>query len=544
MDVVFRFLGLMKGQLLAALLGVLVSVIASLSSIGLMATSGWFITAMGVAGFTGAVLNIFIPSAMIRMFALLRTVLRYFDRLFSHDATFKIISVFRLDLFTKAIDLKTQDVAIFKSSDLERRLRSDVDKLELAYLKQFMPIVCAFIVSVIVCSWFLSYDIYIALSMLTIIFLAGILIPIIISLYVKKDVIAISEKANNLNDKASDLTFGLFDLTLMDKTQIFADKFKQEAEVLARSHARLNFAEGLNTAFLQAFTMLIVIAILLIGTPLFMQSKLASNDLIMLAITSMAMFEVITPLSAAFLNLAAVKISAKRVFDLVDNKAKEENEGLELLKDKLTTIEFKDVDFAYQGCIKNTLSKVNLKFECNKNYIIKGRSGIGKSTIISLISAIYEPSKGQILANNIDYSNLNKDNLREHLSVATQDLSLFSGNIKNIFTAISPKISDDEIYELLKIVELDEFVKSLPDKLLQFTGNTGILLSGGQARRLCLARALCKKSDFLLLDEPSEGLDLNLEQRIINRILNLRKGIIMITHKDAGLELVDEIIKL
>ena len=544
MDVVFRFLGLMKGQLLAALLGVLVSVIASLSSIGLMATSGWFITAMGVAGFTGAVLNIFIPSAMIRMFALLRTVLRYFDRLFSHDATFKIISVFRLDLFTKAIDLKTQDVAIFKSSDLERRLRSDVDKLELAYLKQFMPIVCAFIVSVIVCSWFLSYDIYIALSMLTIIFLAGILIPIIISLYVKKDVIAISEKANNLNDKASDLTFGLFDLTLMDKTQIFADKFKQEAEVLARSHARLNFAEGLNTAFLQAFTMLIVIAILLIGTPLFMQSKLAANDLIMLAITSMAMFEVITPLSAAFLNLAAVKISAKRVFDLVDNKATEENEGLELLKDKLTTIEFKDVDFAYQGCIKNTLSKVNLKFECNKNYIIKGRSGIGKSTIISLISAIYEPSKGQILANNIDYSNLNKDNLREHLSVATQDLSLFSGNIKNIFTAISPKISDDEIYELLKIVELDEFVKSLPDKLLQFTGNTGILLSGGQARRLCLARALCKKSDFLLLDEPSEGLDLNLEQRIINRILNLRKGIIMITHKDAGLELVDEIIKL
>lgn len=544
MDVVFRFLGLMKGQLLAALLGVLVSVIASLSSIGLMATSGWFITAMGVAGFTGAVLNIFIPSAMIRMFALLRTVLRYFDRLFSHDATFKIISVFRLDLFTKAIDLKTQDVAIFKSSDLERRLRSDVDKLELAYLKQFMPIVCAFIVSVIVCSWFLSYDIYIALSMLTIIFLAGILIPIIISLYVKKDVIAISEKANNLNDKASDLTFGLFDLTLMDKTQIFADKFKQEAEVLARSHARLNFAEGLNTAFLQAFTMLIVIAILLIGTPLFMQSKLAANDLIMLAITSMAMFEVITPLSAAFLNLAAVKISAKRVFDLVDNKAKEENEGLDVLKDKLTTIEFKDVDFAYQGCIKNTLSKVNLKFECNKNYIIKGRSGIGKSTIISLISAIYEPSKGQILANNIDYSNLNKDNLREHLSVATQDLSLFSGNIKNIFTAISPKISDDEIYELLKIVELDEFVKLLPDKLLQFTGNTGILLSGGQARRLCLARALCKKSDFLLLDEPSEGLDLNLEQRIINRILNLRKGIIMITHKDAGLDLVDEIIKL
>lgn len=544
MDVVFRFLGLMKGQLLAALLGVLVSVIASLSSIGLMATSGWFITAMGVAGFTGAMLNIFIPSAMIRMFALLRTVLRYFDRLFSHDATFKIISVFRLDLFTKAIDLKTQDVAIFKSSDLERRLRSDVDKLELAYLKQFMPIVCAFIVSVIVCSWFLSYDIYIALSMLTIIFLAGILIPIIISLYVKKDVIAISEKANNLNDKASDLTFGLFDLTLMDKTQIFADKFKQDAEVLARSHARLNFAEGLNTAFLQAFTMLIVIAILLIGTPLFMQSKLAANDLIMLAITSMAMFEVITPLSAAFLNLAAVKISAKRVFDLVDNKAKEENEGLDVLKDKLTTIEFKDVDFAYQGCIKNTLSKVNLKFECNKNYIIKGRSGIGKSTIISLISAIYEPSKGQILANNIDYSNLNKDNLREHLSVATQDLSLFSGNIKNIFTAISPKISDDEIYELLKIVELDEFVKSLPDKLLQFTGNTGILLSGGQARRLCLARALCKKSDFLLLDEPSEGLDLNLEQRIINRILNLRKGIIMITHKDAGLDLVDEIIKL
>lgn len=544
MNVVFRFLGLMKGQLLAAFLGILVSVIASLSSIGLMATSGWFITAMGVAGFTGAVLNIFIPSAMIRMFALLRTLLRYFDRLFSHDATFKIIAAFRLDLFAKAIDLKTQDVATFKSSDLERRLRSDVDKLELAYLKQFMPIVCAFIVSVIVCSWFLSYDLTIALCMLCIIVLAGILVPILISLMVNKDVVVVSERAKNLNDKASDLTFGLFDLTLMDKTQIFAQKFKQEAEQLALSHSRLTLAEGVNIAFLQLFTMLVLVAILLIGTPLFMQDKLVANDLIMLAITSMAMFEVITPLASAFFNLSAVKIAAVRVFDLVDNKAKEENEGFALLEGKLNTIEFKNVDFAYPSCKKNTLNHINLKFEANKNYILRGRSGIGKSTIISLISAIYEPSRGQILANNIAYSSLSKESIREHLSVATQDLSLFSGSIKNIFTAIDPKITDDEIYKLLKVVELDEFVKSLPDKLMQFTGNTGILLSGGQARRLCLARALCKKSDFLLLDEPSEGLDLNLEQRIINRILNLRKGIIMITHKEAGLDLVDEIIKL
>lgn len=542
MKIIFRFLSLMKYQLLAASLGALVSIIASFSSIALMATAGWFITAMGIAGFSGVVLNIFLPSAAIRLFALIRTVLRYVDRLVSHDVTFKIISVLRLDLFTKALKLKTEYISAFKISDLERTLRTDIDKLELAYLRQFLPIVCAFIVGFCVCAWFYTYDTSLAWLLLLFIVLSGVVVPLIISYTIRNYVIKISLKEQSLNNTASDLVFGLFDLILLDKTRDYVAKFKQDSTALAKSHAKLNLAESLNNAFLQFFIMLTLLVITYFGINLYLNDKLTGSQLVMLAITSISIYEVIAPLSNAFFNLDNVKIAANHVFSLVDNKEKEPS-NLEKLNVHIQTIELKNVYFAYQPENDYIIKNLSLNFTAEKNYIIKGRSGIGKSTLINLLCGLFDVSKGAILINNKDVKTLDKSSIREHLSVATQEINLFSGSIRNIFTSVNSTINDNDIFNLLKIVELDKFVLELPHQLDQFIGNTGLLLSGGQARRLCIARALSRTSDFLLLDEPTEGLDLELENRLMRRLLNLRKGIIIITHKDACLELADEIIK-
>lgn len=542
MKIIFRFLSLMKYQLLAASLGALVSIIASFSSIALMATAGWFITAMGIAGFSGVVLNIFLPSAAIRLFALIRTVLRYVDRLVSHDVTFKIISVLRLDLFTKALKLKTEYISAFKISDLERTLRTDIDKLELAYLRQFLPIVCAFIVGFCVCAWFYTYDTSLAWLLLLFIVLSGVVVPLIISYTIRNYVIKISLKEQSLNNTASDLVFGLFDLILLDKTRDYVAKFKQDSTALAKSHAKLNLAESLNNAFLQFFIMLTLLVITYFGINLYLNDKLTGSQLVMLAITSISIYEVIAPLSNAFFNLENVKIAANHVFSLVDNKEKEPS-NLEKLNVHIQTIELKNVYFAYQPENDYIIKNLSLNFTAEKNYIIKGRSGIGKSTLINLLCGLFDVSKGAILINNKDVKTLDKSSIREHLSVATQEINLFSGSIRNIFTSVNSTINDNDIFNLLKIVELDKFILELPHQLDQFIGNTGLLLSGGQARRLCIARALSRTSDFLLLDEPTEGLDLELENRLMRRLLNLRKGIIIITHKDACLELADEIIK-
>ena len=188
-----EFIGLMKGQYKAALLGIFVSVLASLSSMALMATAGWFLTAMALAGFAGYALDIFTPSAMIRMFALLRTALRYFDRLFSHDATFKIIEVFKVRMFEKAVSLPHMQSLAFKNSDIERRMRADIDKLELAYLKEFMPFACAFIVSLCVGFFMCQYSVEMALVTLSCMAVSGVVIPVFLSYLTSSDSLKINE---------------------------------------------------------------------------------------------------------------------------------------------------------------------------------------------------------------------------------------------------------------------------------------------------------------------------------------------------------------
>lgn len=541
MKLLFRFLALMRGQLFAATVGVLTSITASASSITLMATAGWFITAMGIAGFSGVLINIFIPSALIRLMAVFRTALRYFDRLFTHDATFKIIENIRLDLFKRAVDLKYEEVSHFKTSDLERRMRGDTDNLEKAYVRQFVPIVCAFTVGFIVGLWFAYHDAGMALALVGTMVVTGVIIPFCISMAVRKHSVAVNERSRTLNNNSSDLVFGMFDLTLMNKTDAYVSRFKQDADELAKSHAKLNLAEGINGAFMQVAAMFAYMVVTIIGIEIYRAGKLSGADLVMLGIASMAVFEVVVPLSGAFLNIANVKISAQRIFSLVDNR-QQERRGQDRIEGRVTSVELRDVCFNYEGCTRNIIDHLSIEFTTDKNYLIRGHSGRGKSTLLNLISALIEPKSGSILINGIDYSRLDTGEIRRHFSTSTQDISLFSGTIRNIFTPVKPNITDDEIYALLRTVEMDEFVRHLPDGLDQFIGNTGLLLSGGQARRLCVARALCKPCDLLILDEPTEGLDSELETIVINRILNLRKGIIMISHKPAGQDLVDKII--
>ena len=133
---------------------------------------------------------------------------------------------------------------------------------------------------------------------------------------------------------------------------------------------------------------------------------------------------------------------------------------------------------------------------------------------------------------------------RERFSVALQDNALFSSSLFDIFKMVKTDVTEQEIMEVLKKVELDDFVKTLPNGFNEWLGNTGMAVSGGQAKRLSLARALLIDSDFLILDEVAEGLDVKQEKRIIDNILTSRKGVIIITHKQAGLDLCDKIIEL
>lgn len=624
-----RFVGLIKKEMYGAIFGILMSFLATVSSIGLMASATWFLSAMAVYGFYDIVLNIFVPSALIRLLAVSRTLLRYGERYYTHDATFRLIAYLRVFLFERALDLKIEDALKLKSSDIQRRMQSDVERLELIYIKQFVPFVVAVLMGMVVGAFLLWYSVLMAFTAIALMLLAGVIIPIIMTMLAREHSLMQGSMAVRLNDEMSDFIRGFFDLMLLGKQKQRAESFLATADKLAMARSRIIFLDQLAQVFLMTLSEITLFLLLIMSVPLVVSGSMTPSMMMMLSVGTMASYEVLVPLSGAFLNLPYVRHAAERVSTLL--KITDENADLnprseaEVNRDEeeysslaaqaasggtlsrfssfngpaaaadasasaaaaaagangangatiadsangagaaasaapvTHTVEFKDVSFSYQIGGDQTLqvlNKTSLSFSTDKNYVIKAPSGRGKSTMVMLMTGLLYPHDGELYLDGKPYSSLKAREVRAAFSVALQDITLFSGTVFETFKQIKPRITRDEVMAALAVVELTDLVAQLPSGLDEWLGSTGLTISGGQARRLCLARALvaanavpCEgkepdNSKFIVLDEPGEGLDEAQEERIIERIQNLRKGIIIITHKQAGSLLADTLINL
>lgn len=615
-----RFALLIRKEWYGAIFGIFMSFIATFASVALMGTATWFLSAMAIAGFYDYALNIFIPSALIRLLALTRTLLRYGERYYTHDATFRLLAYLRVFLFERALALKLEDAMRLKSSDLQRRLQADLERLEMIYVRQLVPFVCAVLMGMVVGGVLLAFSWALAATALSLMLLAGVLVPVIATRLTEKASREQGALAVRLNDEMSDLIGGFFDLMLLGKHEERAQRFLQTAKGLAQARARIIWSEQIAQVFLLSFSELTLLLLLMESVPLVVMGQMSPPQMMMLAVSAMASFEVLQPLSAAALNYPYVAHAAERVSELLHITAKDNDlsqHSTELLRQddqtrdalsdaelskeaeayaayaarggvlsklsslgqattpsaatpanagstgvaaaagavKECVLELKDVSFAYALEGKQSLpvlSHCSLRFSSQQNYVIKAPSGRGKSTLVLLLTRLLYPQQGELYLNGQAYSSLSGAEIRKHLAVALQDITLFSGTIFETFKQVKPSVTRAEIMQALQLVELDELVTLLPHGLDEWLGSTGLAISGGQARRLCLARALVASSaseqgqrcDFLVLDEPGEGLDEAQEVRIIERLQQERKGVIIITHKQAGLRLADHLIEL
>ena len=615
-----RFALLIRKEWYGAIFGIFMSFIATFASVALMGTATWFLSAMAIAGFYDYALNIFIPSALIRLLALARTLLRYGERYYTHDATFRLLAYLRVFLFERALALKLEDAMRLKSSDLQRRLQADLERLEMIYVRQLVPFVCAVLMGMVVGGVLLAFSWALAATALSLMLLAGVLVPVIATRLTEKASREQGVLAVRLNDEMSDLIGGFFDLMLLAKHEERAQNFLQTAKGLAQARAKIIWSEQIAQVFLLTFSELTLLLLLMESVPLVVMGQMSPPQMMMLAVSAMASFEVLQPLSAAALNYPYVAHAAERVSELLhitakdndlsqhssellrqDDQTRDALSDAELSKEaeayaayaarggvlsKLSSLgqatpsaatpanagsaavaataagaarecvlELKDVSFAYALEGKQSLpvlSHCSLRFSSQQNYVIKAPSGRGKSTLVLLLTRLLYPQQGELYLNGQAYSSLSGAEIRKYLAVALQDITLFSGTIFETFKQVKPSVTRAEIMQALQLVELDELVTLLPHGLDEWLGSTGLAISGGQARRLCLARALVASSaseqgqrcDFLVLDEPGEGLDEAQEVRIIERLQQERKGVIIITHKQAGLRLADHLIEL
>lgn len=237
-----------------------------------------------------------------------------------------------------------------------------------------------------------------------------------------------------------------------------------------------------------------------------------------------------------------MEVSAYRVFDLTDDlKYEHDKFGNVTLENFEGNIEFKNVTFEYTRgeCI---LDNVSFTIQPNTHVAFVGESGCGKSTIVSLICKLYDPTAGAIYFDNVDCMTLDQS-FGKHVSMINQFPYVFNLTIRENMQLVKPDVTDREIYHVLKLANADTFVKALPQKLDSFLGEGGTRLSGGQKQRICIARALLKDSKIIIFDEATSALDNISQEKVIKNLAELKqnKTIISIAHRLSTIEDCDTI---
>ncbi|MBT8131122.1 MAG: lipid A export permease/ATP-binding protein MsbA, partial [Gammaproteobacteria bacterium] len=236
--------------------------------------------------------------------------------------------------------------------------------------------------------------------------------------------------------------------------------------------------------------------------------------------------------------------AANSIFEVLDEPREDDSGSLE--RDDVTgEIIYDDVSFAYGGANDKVLSNINLQIKPGQTIAVVGRSGSGKTTLVSLLPRFYELSAGAIYLDGKNINSYTLANLRSHIALVSQDITLFNDTIaNNIAYGALRNAAPEQVREAATSAHLMDFVDKLPLGLDTVVGDKGVLLSGGQRQRVAIARALLKNSPVLILDEATASLDSQSEQIIQKALYKLMRNrtTLVIAHRLATVENADRII--
>ena len=527
--------------------GILLAVITLVANVGLLALAGWFITMMGIAGAAGILsVNYFTPAAVIRGFAIIRTAGRYGERVVTHEATFRLLSGLRSWLYEHLEPLAPTVLQNYHSGDLLSRIRSDIDHLQNFYLRIVSPVIVA-IIAIILYSLFLSrYDTRLLLAELTLLVVAGIFIPLIVNRLAKKSGERMIETKAELRTTVVDSMQGMGELLIYGAAARQAEKISQLSEKLLEDQQRQAALTGFSQGAIGLFANVAMWAMLIITIPLVSTQQLPAEVMPMLALFALASFEAVAPLPQAFQLLPETLASAKRVFEIVDTKPLIIEPSQPSPQAKHYDIEFENVSFRYPDTDIDAIHSLSFKLAEGKKLAIVGPSGAGKTSVSNLLLRFWPINEGKISLGGHSLDQYHSDDCRQYFSVLTQYTILFNSTIKRNLLLANPDASDADIEQVCRVAQIHEFILSQPDGYDTWVGEAGLKLSGGQSKRIAIARALLKNAPILILDEPGEGLDTVTEKKMLDAIISYKPktSILLITHKKSGLDGMHEIITL
>ena len=536
------YIALYKHYFWQIVIGLSLAILTLFASVFLLSLSGWFLASTAVAGVAGLyTFNYMLPAAGVRAAAIVRTASRYAERLVDHNTTFKILAYLRTLAFSKILPLSANQLAQYQKADLLNRFIVDIDALDHLYLKLFSPIVTALIIIVMLFVGLSYINLPIALIISVILTITLLAIPVIFYHAGKQLGETLAKQQSEYRALLINYLQGQAELTLFNAQDRYRVKLDQlESDWLYHQQKQ-------STLVALSSALVVLIAGFLTLLVLWLITHYTLSPLVALFVfVCLASSEILAPIPTAFIFLGQVLASAKRTTALFnqtpDIKFTEQGKVIDLTTAKL---QFNDISFSYPNQPFAVLNHFSLTIEAGKHIGLIGKTGCGKSTLLNLVTRTWDPTSGNIFINDTPINQLDEPTLRKVIAVVPQVITIFSDTLRKNLLIGDPKASDQQLIDVLQQVELSKLLSTEHGLDLPL-GQGGRSLSGGEIRRIGIARALLHNSPLVLMDEPTESLDHQTEQQIIQLIKQTcqNKTLLMVTHRLTDNPLFDQVIEL
>ncbi|MEZ8794654.1 cysteine/glutathione ABC transporter ATP-binding protein/permease CydC [Vibrio splendidus] len=537
------YLKLYKKHWFGLSLGMLLAFATLSASIGLLTLSGWFISASAVAGLTIAreTFNYMLPGGGVRGLAMSRTAGRWGERVVSHNATFKLLTDLRIFFFKKLAPLIPGRISNLRDADLLNRLVADVDAMDHVYLRLVSPVTVGVFGIFFLTLFLMWFDSSLGLILGSILLIMLLVWPILFYKLGKRNGGELTQNKADLRVTTLDWIEGYSELTLFGAEERYRNAILEtQQKLMANQFVNANLT-GMASAALMLFNGLTLVLMLWLAAD-GVGGNAPDPFIALMAFATMASFELLMPIAGAFQHLGQTLSSARRLNEVILSEPEVQFAEEKLDINKPLDITFSNVTFNYPDSERSVLNAVDLTIPATHKVAIVGQTGSGKSTLIQLLTRYWDPKKGYISIAGIELTQWNESQLRESISVVSQRVDILNGTLRDNLLIARPEATDDHLANILKDVGLEKLLEN--NALDSWLGDGGRQLSGGEKRRIGIARAILHDAPILLLDEPTEGLDKQTEHSIMTLFEKHFEGktVIFITHRLIGLESMDSIV--